>query len=100
MEILLFNQYFTSPKGLPQTILATLPINLLYLASYIKDKGMNRKVHELGVFDAADIIEENCKIRCGVPDRKIASIIKSENPKIIGLGLRILKELLIRIMVI
>lgn len=85
-EVLLFNQYFTSPKDSPQTILATLPINLLYLASYIKDKGMGCKVHELGIFDAADIIEENRKIRCGVPDKKIAGIIKSENPKIIGLG--------------
>lgn len=86
MEILLFNQYFTSDIKSPDRILAAMPINLLYLASYLKNKHINCKIYELGIFSFDKIIVRNNRVRCGVGDEEIISIIKNETPKIIGLG--------------
>lgn len=85
-DVLLFNQYFTSKKNSPQQIFATLPINLLYLASYIRKKGIVCKIFDLGAFDEKNIILEHNRIRCGLSDEKIIQIIREHNPKIIGLG--------------
>lgn len=85
-EILLFNQYFTSKKESSEHILATLPINLLCLATYLRLKEIDCKIYELGIFNLADIKEENGRIRCGIADSDIKTIIKNENPKVIGLG--------------
>ncbi|MBU0477586.1 B12-binding domain-containing radical SAM protein [bacterium] len=85
-EVLLFNQYFTSDAKSPDRILATLPINLLCLGSYLKDKDISCKIYELGIFDFDKIIVKNDRIRCGISDEEIISIIKNEAPKIIGLG--------------
>lgn len=85
-KILLFNQYFTSKKESPDKILATLPINLLHLASYIKHNGLDCKIYELGVFGYNQIIVENGRFRCGISDKEIIKIIKEEDPKVIGLG--------------
>jgi len=86
MEILLFNQYFTSPKESPDTIYAVLPLNLLYLVSFLKEKGIESKIYELGTFDADKIVAENNRIRCGMSDKEITEIINKESPKIIALG--------------
>jgi len=86
-DILLFNQYFTSKKELPEFVTATLPINLLNLASFIIYKGFKCKIYDLGIFNYSNIIEENDKkIRCGISDDEIINIINKENPKIIGIG--------------
>jgi len=86
MEILLFNQYFTSPQESPDTIYAALPINLLYLASYLKQKGLDSKIYELGAFDSDRVVVENGRVRCGMSDDEITKIINEEKPKIISLG--------------
>ena len=86
MEILLFNQYFTSPKDSPDAILATLPLNLLYLSSFLKGKGIDSKIYELGAFTADNTRIEDNRVRYGISDREIIEIINKENPKIIGLG--------------
>jgi len=86
MEILLFNQYFTSPKEFPDTVLATVPLNLLYLASFLKEKGIESKIYDLGLFDSNKIVTENNRIRCGVSNKEITEIINKESPKIIALG--------------
>ncbi len=85
-DILLFNQYFTSDKEEPDKILASLPINLLSLASQLNHKNKECKIFELGIFDFENIRTENKRIRCGISDKEIISIIKKESPKIIGLG--------------
>lgn len=85
-EVLLFNQYFTSSKESPEVILATMPINLLALASYLKTKGISSKIYELGGFDLKETRIEDSRFRCGLSDRDITEIVKQENPKIIGLG--------------
>ena len=85
-KVLLFNQYFTSPKESPDRILAALPINLLYLASYLKNRHISCRIYELGIFSFDKIIVRNNRIRCGISDEEIISIIKKESPKIIGLG--------------
>lgn len=88
MDILLFNQYFTSKKGDPEKNVATLPTNLLCLASYLKSKGTDCKIYELGAFDTAREVPEpgGKRVRYGLSDGEIEKIIKDENPKIIGLG--------------
>ncbi|MCX5694976.1 MAG: radical SAM protein [Candidatus Omnitrophica bacterium] len=85
-EVILFNQYFTSPKDSTEVIFATLPINLLCLASFLRNKGIGCKIYELGIFEQKEIKRENDIIRCGISDQEIAAIIGNENPKIIGLG--------------
>jgi len=85
-KILLFNQYFTSKKQAPEQIYANLPINLIYLASYLKQKNMESKVYDLGMgFNEKGFLENN-RIRCGLSDEKIVEIIEKERPEIIGLG--------------
>ena len=85
-DILLFNQYFSSEEKSPKPILASLPINLLYLASYIKDKGLDCKIYELGILDLDREVIDHGIIRYGLSDKEIGGIIQKENPKIIGLG--------------
>ena len=86
MDILLFNQYFTSEKELPDTIFSTLPLNLLHLGSYLKREGLDCKFYELGAFDISQIRAENDRIRCGLSNQEIVRIIDRESPKVIGLG--------------
>lgn len=74
-EVLLFNQYFTSKKEPVELITATLPTNLLALASYLKEKNINCKIYELGIFDLTKVIIEKDKIRCGISDDDIIKII-------------------------
>lgn len=86
-DILLFNQYYTSKTEAPEFIASPLPLNLLYLASFLKSKGMDCKICELGVFNYGDAIKDGPeKIRCGLSDEKIVEIIKTEKPRIIGIG--------------
>ena len=86
MDVLLFSQYFTSRRESPDKILAALPINLLYLASYLILKGISCKIYELGILNFDKIIIEDNEIRCGIPDEEIIRIIKGECPKVIGLS--------------
>ena len=86
MKILLLNQYFTCERKSPERIKATLPINLLCLASYLKSRGVKCKIYELGIFNFKKIIFEKDRIRYGVSDEKIVNILKTERPKIVGLG--------------
>lgn len=86
MKILLFNQYFTSSKESAETNLATLPLNLLCLASFLKFKKLECGIYELGIFEPQEMIQENGRNRCGISDEKIAEIIKENDPEIIGLG--------------
>jgi len=63
-----------------------LPINLLYLMSYLKQNGVDSKMYELGAFDADSVMIENGRVRCGISDKEITEIINKESPKIIALG--------------
>lgn len=85
-EILLFNQYFTSPQETPEPILATLPLNLLYVASYLKQNDLNCQIYELGISNYDEIIVEDNKTRCGISNKEIIEIIEKERPKVIGIG--------------
>lgn len=79
-DVLLFKQYFSSRKESPEIVLASLPLNLL--ASYLKVKGIDCKIYESGIFDLKKVVSENNRIRCGMSDKEITSIIKNERPKI------------------
>ena len=85
-KILLINQYFTSNKELPERILATMPLNLLYLASYLKHKGIGCKIYDFGISDFDEIIIEDNRIRNGISNKKIIEIIEAERPKVVGIG--------------
>jgi len=85
-DVLLFNQYFTSKREAPDTIFAAPPINLLCLASYLKEKQVNCKIYELGAFDSSGIRIENNRLRCGLSDKEIVEILVNESPKIAGIG--------------
>ncbi|HRU38579.1 MAG TPA: cobalamin-dependent protein, partial [Candidatus Goldiibacteriota bacterium] len=88
-DILFFNQYFSAKQEQPEYILTQyrLPLNLLYVATYARSKGLDCKVIELGVSDYKDyIIDDKGKFRYGLSDEKITEIILREKPKIIGIG--------------
>lgn len=86
MDVLFFNQYFTSTSRDPDIILANMPINLLCLASYLKEKGILSKIYELGILNRREIKTEGDRVRCGISDKEIMCILEKEKPKIIGLG--------------
>lgn len=87
-EILLLNQYYTSKQDSPEYVMAPIPLNLLYLGTYLKSRGLDCKIKELGVFSYDDVISDNeaGTIRCGLSDEKITAMIMEENPKIVGIG--------------
>lgn len=88
MDILLFNQYYSSSRTYSQKIPAILPINLISLASYLKKQGMNCKIYELGLFEPGtmDLSGTGLRVRCGISDEEITKILLQEKPKIVGLG--------------
>lgn len=86
-DVILFNQYYSSKQDSPEYVLSPLPLNLLYLASYLRSKGMDCRIIELGIFKYSDVITfDNGTLRCGIPDDEIVRIIRDEKPKIIGIG--------------
>jgi magnesium-protoporphyrin IX monomethyl ester (oxidative) cyclase len=86
MKILLFNQYFTSNKDNPESVLACLPLNLLHLANFLKAKRMDCKIYELGILNKKEMIIENNRARFGLSDKKITEVLQKEKPLIIGLS--------------
>jgi magnesium-protoporphyrin IX monomethyl ester (oxidative) cyclase len=86
MNVLLFNQYFTSNINSQERNMASIPLGLLYIGSYLKSRDINCKIYELGAhYDSQKIFEAN-RVRQGVSDKKIYQIIKQEKPKIIGIS--------------
>ncbi|MDD5618147.1 MAG: radical SAM protein [Candidatus Omnitrophica bacterium] len=85
-EILLLNQFFTSPKSCPNDYWTFIPLNLLYLANYLKSKGIPSKIYDLGRHRHDRPTIGNDRIRFGVSDEIIAGVIKKEKPKIVGIG--------------
>ena len=85
-DVVLLNQYLTSDTSNSEMYFAQLPLNLVYLATYLNDQGMDCKIHELGIFDPSDVIVEDGRVRCGIPDSAIKEIVKKENPAVVGLG--------------
>jgi hypothetical protein len=81
-DILLFNQYYTANAESPEYVLAPIPLNLLYLATYLNTKGLDCRVFELGVFSYDDVfVEQSGKIRCGKTDEEILKIIEMKSRK-------------------
>lgn len=85
-DIVLFDQYLTSDKSNPEMYFAMIPLNLIYVASYLNRHGLPCKIHQLGIFDPSDVVIEDDRVRCGLPDSAIKEIIENERPKIVGLG--------------
>ena len=85
-DVILLNQYLTSDTSNPEMYFSQPPLNLIYVASYLNDQGMDCKIHELGIFDPSDVIVEDGRVRCGIPDSAIKEIVKKENPAVVGLG--------------
>ena len=64
MDVILFNQFFSCAKDNPSNYLAIVPQNLLYLANYLKMKGMSVYgwgvlIRGSGLFIPACISREN-----------------------------------------
>lgn len=85
-DVILINQYYTSMKGQSEFIPAAFPINLLYLGTYVRERGVDCKIVELGTFEPADMHEFKGKVRSGLTDERICEILKKENPKLVGIG--------------
>ncbi|HBO97406.1 MAG TPA: hypothetical protein DD648_05180 [Candidatus Omnitrophica bacterium] len=85
-QVLLLNQYFTSKPDMSEGFMASMPLNMLYLASYLNSNGKNCKIYELGIFDYKDAFVDGDRIRFGISDEKIVEIIKKENPILVGVS--------------
>lgn len=86
MDILLFNQFYTSSGKNPDIPIATLPLNLLYLASFLKSRGMPSKIFELGPHRKDSPTPIYNRLRYGMADDTIINILKKEDPKVVGIG--------------
>lgn len=85
MDILLINPYYSQKKEYFSFYKPTPPLGLMYLASYLRKFGLESKILELGVFDIQKAIISKDRVRFGLPDRKIISLLKKEKPKIVGI---------------
>jgi len=86
MEVLPLNQYFTSNKKSGEKNFAALPLNLLYLGSFLQSRNLKCKIYELGAFSSKESVIDGDRIRHGLSDENVTEIIQKEKPKIVGLG--------------
>jgi len=80
------NQYFTVDKNCDELIVASLPLNLLNLGTYLKANEVSCNIEDLGMFDYGDWIRDGDKKRCGKSNGEIKKIILKHKPILIGLS--------------
>lgn len=85
-NVLLLNQYYTVENDSQELILASLPLNLLNLGSYLNSKGVTCDVEDLGMFDFNDWIRDGNRKRCGKSNSQIKKIVLEKKPILIGLS--------------
>ncbi|MGE5279432.1 MAG: B12-binding domain-containing radical SAM protein [Deltaproteobacteria bacterium] len=85
-DIVLFNPYYSQPRAYYAYIRPTVPLNLLYLASYLRETaGLTVRIHDLGVFHPQEAQVETQRVRFGLPDKAIRDILLRERPRIVGI---------------
>ncbi len=85
MDILLFNPYYSQTLQYYSFLRPSCPLNLLFLAGYLKKFGLPSKIVECGVFEVHQAIVSETRVRFGISDEAIQEIIAREKPKIIGI---------------
>lgn len=85
-DVILLNQYYSFRKESPDIVLSVLPINLLYLASFLRQNAIDCKICELGIFRPEQAYVDGNRFRCGLKDDDIRDIIRTEKPRIVGIG--------------
>ena len=85
LKVLLFNPYCTFDDSAYVFYRASIPYNLLYIASYLEAHGMRPKIYELGIFNEEDRLVYGKYIRCGISNIDILKILEAEHPDIIGI---------------
>lgn len=85
MDILLLNPYYSQKKDYYSFYKPTSPLGLMYLAAYLKKHGLQSKIIDLGVFEATDALLIKDRVRFGLSDKKILSILRKENPRMVGI---------------
>jgi len=84
-EILLINPYYSQKKEYYSFIKPSVPMGLMYLAAYLRKFGLKSRIIELGIFNRQEAIVANDRVRFGLSNQKILSILKKEKPKIVGI---------------
>jgi len=85
MNIILLNPYYSQPQKYYSFMRPTPPLGLMYLAGYLRKAGLPARIHELGIFDPAQAVTTEDRIRFGLSDCAIRALIEEERPKIVGL---------------
>lgn len=85
MDIILLNPYYSQKKQYYSFYKPSPPLSLLYLASYLRKRGLLSKIFELGIFNIEETNYYLDHIRFGLSDDKILSILENEKPKIVGI---------------
>lgn len=85
MDILLFNPYYSQLPEYYSFFAPAPPVGLMYLAAYLRKKGISCGIRELGVFDIKDAAKIGSRIRFGLNDEAIHEILKQERPRIVGI---------------
>lgn len=86
MKIIFFNPYYSFTGDTYVFYRANVPYGLVSIATFLKKFGINSKIYELGIFDEKDVIRENNRVRCGISDFSIRTILGDENPDIVGIS--------------
>ncbi len=85
MDVILINPYYSQPKSYFSFFRATAPLGLMYIAAYLRKSGIDARIHELGIFEPAQALGKDGRIRFGLDDAAIRDIIEKEKPRVIGL---------------
>jgi len=85
MDIILLNPYYSQPQKYYSFMRPTPPLGLMYIAGYLRKEGISARIHELGIFDPAQAVTTQGRIRFGLDDAAIRGLIQKEKPKVVGL---------------
>jgi len=86
LRIIFFSPYFSFKGSVYVFYRASVPLNLLYIANYLRKFRIDSRVFDLGILDEKDVIRKNGSVRCGISDEAIVEILTSENPEIVGIS--------------
>jgi len=84
-NILLINPYYSQKLKYFSFYLPAPPLGLMYLSSYLRKYGLESKIAELNIFNIKNAHIIGDRVRFGLSDKKIISILKKTKPKIIGI---------------
>lgn len=86
MDILLVNPYISQTAKNNAFRGATMPNGLLFIAGYLRKHGIESKIIECGLFDSERTLRLGQRVRFGISDEEVISLVAAEKPRIVGIS--------------